>query len=669
MAEAYTQEAQAAPSIADVVERARVEQLAQVRYAQSLPRAHANASRYEKLHKLYAPVDGDQWPADRVLRPNKIHHTANMIRAFVDTEARLLSIPPRVTNKPDGRDPETAKRAEVCEELFMRWLEASGWDVWLGDLNRMKGIYSIGYLKPFWNEADQRPDVQLIEQPQNLHVGWGSSDFRTIDWAIYAYKLSELEVMSRYPGIEVERRRGKEPLVHFQQSTDHTDPLNQRSPVMSTLANIAERVSGRRAPGQSEYESQHLTVWDYWYRKPGGPVCNAILVQGVVVDGPHEHPELPAIPYIPVEHDHEPGSPDGLSTAELLQDVQLGMNRALSHAAQYLADEVDTAYQLVGENADSVPEGLIPKGGEIVAAGPGNEIRPITRGVNHFPLEALIDRYWDTAHKITGLSEILFGSMPGSQTSGRAVAVQIEAAINRLHSKRTRLYFALRQLLLFWGYMVEKKDPTVTVSQVAEQQGAQGPEAMAGEQPPALETREIHMKDIIKGLNRWRIVAPEITPKDVQEHTNNVLNLVNGKLMPLEMGMDEVGIENPQQALEMIRRESSDPKIFPERAQAFAAVQSTLLALMQAMQQMQAAGAAQEAANEGMGAQTAAQQADQRAQPTLTEDQNAPATQAGMAPPPGAPAPVGGELQMLVRQPAGGGDAQAMSQIALQREF
>lgn len=635
---------------------AEVEQLAKMRYSSALPRAASRRSRYEVLHGYYAPIDGDQWAEDRFQRPGKLHVTANIVRAFVDTEARLLSIPPRITNKPDARDLATQKRAEACEELFLRWLEASGWEVWMSDLNRGKGIYGLGYLKPYWNERENRPDVIQIEQPQNLMVGYATNDFNSFDWAIYAYKVSAIEAKIRFPGIEIHAQKGKEPLV-FRAGTDHEDPLRQRGIMGGVLSTVTSVV--RRNPTQSDYEMSHIDVWDYWYRDEKGGIYNCTLLAGTIVDGPHYHPELPIIPYIPIEHDHEPGSPEGLSTAETLIDLQNGLNRAIAQFAQHVADDTEPAWQLVGENAESVPEGIVPKANEIIAAGSGNEIKPIEKTVNQFPIQQLIQEYRQTAHLVTGLPEILFGNLPNAQSSGRAMAVQIEAAANRLESKRKRLYEGIRALLMVWGFMVEKKELTVKISQAPEASD----EALA--EAPALEPQEIKLADIIKGLNRWKIVAPEITPRDEIEHTQNTINKVNSKLMPLEWAMDEVGIENPQEAIAMIERERSNARLFPADAQAQAAVASTVQAIQQAEAAQDAANA-QAQANNGTAAQAGAQAAAQQAAPSQFEDQNQPQpmTQAGSAPPPGAPAPIGGELQPLVRQTPGG-ESQSMSQIVM----
>lgn len=641
--------------VARVAEKQDVEREARVRFAMGSSAAGIRRARFNRLHGYYAPVDGDQWPLDRRQRPGKLHITANIIKAFVDVESRVLSLLPRVTNKPPTGDKESALKSEAIEELFMRYLDMSGWDVWMTDRERVKALYGVAVLKPFWNSVEQRPDVQLIEQPQNLMLGYGTSDYSVVDWALYHYTISAVEAKMRYPEIEVHIKRGEVPTVS-RISRDAEDPWGKNSRtaggLTSTISTALSTVMDRR-PTDGEYEKAQLEVWDYWYRKPeDGVVCNAILIQGVAVEV-NRHEEMPTIPYIVTEHDHEPGSPEGMSTAELLIDLQLGLNRVYSHYAQLVADNSGTAYQLTGENADTVPENIVPKEDHIIPAGSGNDIKPIPRNVNNYPIQALIEEYWDAAHKITGLPEIMFGEIPGTQTSGRSMAVQIEAAANRLDPKRRRSYEGLRTLLLFWGYMLKKRNPSVTVTRRTE----------AGDDPttaPGVSTEKIKIGDLIEGFENWKIIAPEITPRDAMEHTNNVIAKVQAKLIPRILGMDELGIENPQQMQALIEEEQSNARLNPGEVQAYLA--SVLLT--QQIEQAEAAKA-QEAQAQAQASQKTMQQAAQEATPPATEDMNQPATAPGSPPPPGAPTPGGGELQPMIQQ--SGGDSEAMSRVMLPR--
>ena len=628
----------------DIFGNLDVEATARDRYSSGLPDALLRRQTYEKYHRWYAPPGGDQWEEDILERPGKIHINANIIRRFIDTEARLLSIKPRITIRGQS-DEQRSRMAEATEKLFDKWLQQSGMSSWYFTFEQTKALYGLGILKVFWNDKTKQPDVIVVEQPQNIMLGWGDSQFISLDWAIYHYKISKLQARMRYKECPEEflNLEPEPPSNLSNRGGKHTDPLDQTN-MFSTGGRI-----------ETDYERDQVTVWDYWYLDEDGKVYNAILINGHIVEGPTLHTELPAIPYIVAEHDHEPGSPDGRGMAELLIDIQDGLNRAISHYAQYIWDNSDPAYQLAGPEAPmTIPDGLVPRPGEIVAPGPNARIELINMGVNNFPFDALIASYWNVAHRVTGLSEVLFGIPSSAQSSGRAIAIQLESSINALDPKRQRSYIAIETLLMMWHHMAMKKKPIVAPErkEVDEETGEE------------VTVPALRASDIIKGMTEWHIVAPEITPRDVREHTMNTIDKINAKLLSTETGMHDIGVENPLEELDRIRKERSDAHLYPGDAQGILAVAATAQQI--GMQQQQQGAMA--AAAEGMGAQDAALADRQEAQPSLSEDMNQVATGAGMPPGQGGEE-MGGQFRPILRQ---GPDmqSQAMSEIRLPtREF
>jgi hypothetical protein len=647
-------------SLDEILDRIKIESLAKRRFGSAAPGAGARAARYRQAMKYYAPLNNDQWPEDKFLRPGKVHITANIVRAYCDIAARLLSIPPRLVNKPIAANQENRRRAEDIERFFYRLLDLSGWDVWLTDWALAGEIFGVGILQPFWNAATGTPDVNVIEQPQNLMLGYGSSDYSVVDWAIYRYTISFIEAQSRWPDARIVLGANGGPVVAGVpvnwSDSDKADIVDQRS------GSGASAEGGTASPDNpigsgthsEEYEhSSHLEVWDYWYRHDG-KICNATLLGGRIVAGPTVHPELPIIPYLIYEAGHEPGSPEGLSTVELLRDTQMGYNRALSLWTQYTLDNAGTAYQVKGPTSGDIPEGVIPLSDEMIPVGE-NSIDPIQRNQNTFPINQLIDQYWELASRLTGIPSILFGQLAGAQTSGRATAVQIEAALNRLDPKRRRFYQTLKDLLRIWGFMLSYKNSKIEVVEPAEadpaQQGIQA-------QEPELTVKTVRLKTLLDGFDNWKIVAPEITPRDSIEATQNAANKVQAHLSSIESAMDEIGVEDPQHELDLIRRELADARLNPGQVQAYISALQLLDQLMQMQAQQQAAVDPAAAGDQGQAVQQAQ---DQQAQPTGFEDQNL-ATGPGGAPAPGAPIP-GLELQGLIR--AKNGVATPMSQIVL----
>lgn len=590
-------------------------------------------SKYRELHHYYNPINGDQWPEDAALRPGKIHTTSNLCRIAVDVEARIESLHPRMTIPIDTLAPADRKRAEGAEAMMMQWLDMAGFDTWFFTLAQTKALYGKGVLKPYWDPILERPEVTVIENPANLRLGWGSSDYTRIDWAVYEYGISALEAKIRWPNVNIEPSANRMDPPHIMVSGgDHADPLSQKD-------DSFWRPFYRE---HSEYERTQLKVWDYWYKDRKGTVWNSVLLNGVVVEDPTEHTELVDIPYIVIEHDHEPGSPEGLSTIEPIIDLQVQFNRLLSHGLQHVADDVDPAWYLSGEGADTVPAGMVPKAGEVVGVG-DNTPGAWPKSVNTFPIAEMMQELWNEFHRLTGLPEILFGQSPGADTSGRAIAIQVEAAANRLEPRRRRLYQGLKDLLVFWTIMAERKNPSISVGE---------------------ETLKIG--DIVKGFYTWKIIAPEMTPRDNMEVTQIEIQKVQSLLTTRRSAMDRIGTEAPEAEMSGIEQEQSNLKVNPGAVQAQLAV-LTLAAQLERQrmenQQLQAQlGAIGQPAptpgsvlqqSEGSVAQL--QNERQSRGPSRFEDQNQPlpATNAGSPPPAGAP-PAGGagpaQLTGLVRQ-------------------
>ena len=607
-------------------------------------------SKYRDLHHYYNPINQDHWPEDKALRPGKIHTTSNLCKAAVDVDARLQSIPPRCTIPVATLTPEERKRAEAAEALLLQWLDLSGFDTWAHTLCQTKSIYGKGVLKPYWDDTLKRGDVSVIENPANLRLGWGSNDYKRIDWAAYQYSLSFQEAMLRYPGVHIEPGHPTGPPNIVVSGGDHSDPLEQKD-------DEYWRPFYRE---YSDYERTQVKVWDYWYKKSDGTVCNATLINGVIVDGPHEREELADIPYIVIEQDHEPGSPEGISTIEPIMNLQDEFNRLLSHGLQHVADDVDPAWFLSGPSADTVPAGIVPKAGEVTGVGE-NQPGAWPKSVQTFPISEMLSELWNEFHRLTGLPEILFGQTPGADTSGRAIAIQVEAAANRLDPRRRRLYNGLKELLIFWTIMAEVKNPQIPV----------GKDEETGEE------KRVGVGDLVRGFRTWKIIAPEITPRDNFEVTQNEINKVNAKLSSLRSSMNQIGVEAPEAELQIIQQELANLKINPASVQAQVSV-FTIMAQLEQMrmqnQQMAQQMAQMEQASQGQPpgsvlnpeqGQAALQAQQAQAQPMGFEDQNQPMTQAGMPPPAGAPGPGGGPaaLTALTRQ------GEALQQIAFNENF
>lgn len=636
---------------------------AKARYTSTESKQGALDGLYQKYMTYYDPPDGDQWPLDKDERPDMVHMSVNLVKPAVDVEARLQSVLPRLSLKPDNpSDAGQRSLAEAIEKAHYKWLHATNWEIWLYDLAKSRSLNGKGILHPLWNEEESRPDVIHLEQPGRLRIGWNGSNFHKKEWALFDYKLSPLEAMIRWPDLLIRPTKGDSTPLEVVRTADHTDPLD----TMPNLGFAGLTPGGGLLPRENyvteDYEGKQVNVWDYWYKKVEKTesgrkvsICNAIIVEGTLVDGPHEHPEYNDIPYIVIENDHRPGSPEGISSVKSILDLQDEFNRAISQWAQLIVDYIEPAYQLTGENADDIPAGMIPKGGQVVPTGTNNKIEPLQTGLNQFPITELIAEFWNDFHRITGLSEVLFGGMPGSQTSGRALATQIEAAQNRLSPKRARLYAAHRELFGFWKHMVKAKDGTVTIYVADEETGELAPQ-------------EAKLFPMLEKAGQWEIIAPEITPRDVVEHTMNVINKINAKLISLKQGMDELGSDSPEDLIREIIAERNNVDLFPGDVQIKAAVLNLLREGMMMQEQMAAAGGqsatatAQAAAGQNQGLQMGAN-------PSLGPEEGGEMAPGGPMSQPGEAGGVTGSQQTLIRANLETGQAQGLQQITQKRSI
>lgn len=613
---------------------------AKERYTQTDAYQTRMIARYRKYHHWYAPANDDQWPEDASERPGKIHITNNFIKPVVDIEARLQAIEPRYVLIPTDQSSQAERaRAETVEKMMMEYMSMARFGIQSHTFCRVKALYGKGVWKVFWNEDENRPDVVAVENPQHLRIGWGASDFSVIDWTIYEYSLSPMEVMRRWPHLMVMPTPGREPLAIIPRAAgSHDDPLGQRMPERDITPHYQP----------SDYERKQVQVWDYWYRAEDGVPMNCIILERTAhaID-PTPHAELPDIPYIITENDHEPGTPEGVSSVAALIDLQIEMNRILSHWAQLIVDETDPSWQI-----DADPGfigGIIPKAGQITAAGEGHEIKEIPKQIAVFPIDQLHQTMWFNIERLSGLPQVAFGQTAGSQISGRSLAVQIEATANRLDHKRTLLYEGYVQVLRMWSYMLTKVNPKV-----------KGPD-----------DKMVGIGAIFEGLMNWKIIAPEITPRHVIEHTMNTINKVTNGLMSMHTAMDELGIESPEDEIRMVGEERSDltlnPGMVMQQLSAVAAAQQ--LQMNSQMMQAQADQAMAQAQGTAGAGEAAAMAQQQRGQPTLPEDENEPGmvppTAPGSAPP--APGPGGKFAQTTLVRTNPQGQTSTLGQVSFNR--
>jgi hypothetical protein len=570
---------------------------------------------FRRFDNLYYPEviqeqgGADHWPEGA--KPGRVHISLNNPPVYVNIPASLQAVTPVENYVAASSDDEERAAAARAERLYFQWKEDVDFELEIHRACIVKALYGFTFAKVWWNPVEKMPVVRILDSPENLYVGWGDSDYRRMDWAIYCYGLSPLAAEELY-GVTVEAvAYGDGKFAAYVSNGDHADPLGQG------FGSENATIKGGRT--RTAYDELQVEVYDYWYKKPKGKgkapeVWNAIFVGNQLVEHA-KHSELDDLPYVPITNDYVPGSPYGRPELLDLEQIIREKEERLTQGGQALHTMIEgQMWQIVGPDApDSVSDNMIPKPNKVATPGPGAELKAIQPFIPQFALEDYLKRLDTELETISGLNDLLIGRAPatilGSSKAITALVANYEA---RIRMKRDLLYAARKRIWAVAAMMWERKDADI--------------------------------REILDGRHRLSIIAPELTPRDALENAQKAINLVQNKLWSMERAMDSTGVEDPEEEKNLIRAEQTDPALQPA-----AVLQQVTLA--GAMQQLgvQAGGPGAPAAPAGP---TNAQASN--AQRTLTrpaaggESLNAPENQ-GNPPPESLPENAQGGGQAMVQ--------------------
>ena len=586
--------------------------------------------RADKLYYAEEITKGgaDIWPEHDVVvknLPGRSHVSVNLPAVYVDVPAALQAVEPIENVLATDTTPEARAAAAAVERLYVAWKQAEEFEIKWHKACTIKGLYGLTAGRVFWNKNDEtpHPSLRITDQPRNLHLGYKSDDYEALEWAAYVTRYEPNALIEEF-GVDV---------VPHQTKDGSVTPM-----VMARDWDSAPRRYWLNM-GDARIE-----VWDYWYRQPvwsGSKFLrmdtyNVVIAGNFIIRGPTKYPEYQgALPYLPLYNTYIPGLPVGRPDLYDVEHLIREKMEVITAGSQMIHNAVSgDAWQLVGPEAPvNPPKGLKPQKNELVAPGPGNRIEVITPFIAQFQLEqylARIDRELDT---ISGLSELLKGLAPAQVlSSSKAINALIANYESRL-SIRRKLLYAWRRAL--WGLVLKvwaAKDATVR-------------------------------KIVRDGAGYLDIVDPSLSPRDEQETALRAANLVNAKLWSQRRGMDSVGVDDPETEQQMIREESTDATLWPERVQ----IMAQLLAALQSLGLQAPQGATEQAQG-----QMTSGQADLRAALGAETPTNpaggpgpggAPEAQAQTPPIPGLPQEAGGPAVPFAQAQGGGSPPVMQSMI------
>ncbi len=500
----------------------------------------------------------DHWAEDPSARlSGRSHVSVNLHASYVQIPASLQAVTPVINYVPTGPTEGERNQASRRERLMYAWWDANDMDLKLEEAALLKALYGNTAAKIFWDPIKKMPRIQIVDTPENLYVGYGSSDYTRVDWALYSYGQSPQAVLEDY-GVDVIPVRDGNQWFPYTSSSTHDDPI------ASIYLNSYHRDPIRY---QTAYDQMKIEIMDYWYKHPTTPgkpplVCNAIIVGNTVVKRT-EHPELEGIiPYIMLRNSMIPGSPYGKPELYDIEQLLREKDEKITAQAQMIHSVVGgQMWQLTGVEApDEVPANAIPKPNQVATPGAGNRIESINPFIPQFQVEDYNKRIDRELAVASGLNDLLLGLAPSSVLgSSRAIAQLMANYEARISPKRKLLYSWIQQVWEVCARVWENKDKAVA--------------------------------NVIDGEYSIMLTPPELTPRDTIELAQTAINLVQNRLWSAERAMDRMGVSDPEGEKDLIRDEQTDATLNPAAVQTMGA----LIQMFSQMQQQPPAAAQQQA--------------------------------------------------------------------------
>jgi hypothetical protein len=491
----------------------------------------------------YTDGGADLWPDDDSAKiEGRIHISVNLPSIYVDVPAALQAVEP-IENMLATDTTETARTsASRIERLYSAWKQAEDFDLKFHKAVTVKSLYGLTAARIYWDEDEDdgngRVCLKVVEQPRNLWLGFKADDYEEIEWAAYVMRYEPNALIEQY-GVDVK-------------------PYVDDDGITLPLVEAHDWNNGPTRPYLAMGD-ERIEVWDYWYRQPVWQgttfvrmdTYNVVIAGNMVVRGPIKYAEYSGeLPYIPLFNTFVPGYPSGRPDLMDVEPLIREKMERLTAGGQMIANGVAGDYwQLTGPDATRVPAGLKPVRNEIVAPGPGNRIETITPFIAQFQLEQYLGRIDRELAAVSGLNDLLLGLAPAQVlSSSKAINALIANYESRLSIRRRILYKWRRdvwtRVLKVWA---AKEDRVKTI--------------------------------IAKGSGFLDIIDPSLSPRDEQETAMRAANNVAAKLWSQGRGMDAVGVDDPETEKQIIREESTDATLWPDRVQLMAQLLGALQSL------------------------------------------------------------------------------------------
>ena len=528
------------------------------------------ARRMDKLFYTTDYVEGfgyDLWADDPNLKiDGRSHVSVNNPHIYVEVPASLQAVE-GVENMVAIEDKEEARDdANSLERLRESWKVEVQWQLKRHKAATVKGLYGRTASFVYPDEDRGYACADVVINPRNLYMGFKDDNYDSLEWVAQVTLMDPNRVTELY-------------------SVDVSAKSTTDGSIIPWVVSAIDAVAADVPRPSLNWGPARIEVWDYWYRKPGKlgkkgkptkmETWNCIVVGNEVVrDAKYSYYDG-TIPYVPLFNTFIPGTPTGRSELHDMEQLIREKMARITAGAQMIAKATAGDYwQITGENAPARGAANVkPTLNQTVSPGPGNRFEAIAPFIAEFQLEQFLGRIDREMAIISGLNDLLLGLAPTAVlNSSKAINALIANYESRISMRR----------LLFYDWDRKTWELTCKVWSNMKGEGAK------------------LMKRILKnGMPRLDIIDPSLSPRDEMETANRASALVSARLWSQARGMDAVGVDDPEQEQNIIRRESTDATLWPDRVQLMVQLMSALAA---AQQQMPQGAAGQADAQAGSGA-------------------------------------------------------------------
>ena len=458
---------------------------------------------------------------------------------------------------------EAQLHSSQMEGQTQEWSEAANlhrtllWAAWT------KEAFGKAILRSSWDPYEDRPTVELLEDPSKVGYGWTRRyGNRKLAWVLVIDQLSVEEAEFLY-GVQIPR-------------------LPNGGVDMSMWTGMIETGEMDQQPEQIDAIGQFLWVMEHWElerrRDERGELVveavHSLIVCGRVVEGPTRYP-YKRLPFHILENEHIPTWLHGKSLAEALIPINHAYDDMLDREQLIIRFESGPRYK--GLNMlNSAEEVDIPDPFNMVPLRDGQDIQQIDTRIDLWPAQIHSTELKDAHYKTTGLTPIAWGMSPNAQTSGRAMSAEWRAVEIPLTWRLVTWTPDVRDLLASWWDYAE--------------------------------VYSSRYKEIGRGHRAFSVLWVPIDIRDGTEKTLDIIQRLQANILDPETAIEETGKENSDEIMARVKAYLLDPVYNPLRAQQYLLLRQLAIQIRQQELQTQAMEAELGGAQGEQGVEETAQQ-------------------------------------------------------------